>query len=146
MLAAPRPQAQVCKPVPRRRDACCVVVQTPKYGIIFHASLVGQAAPKFKGKIARVLAAKCSLSVRVDALGEQLDPHVGIEGRATVRARSPPCCMLHLHNASKCINCSALNTPQRKVTLHRTRNYAARLVAPTAFGRTPQLPCWAVRL
>ena len=67
-----------------------MVVQTPKYGIIFHASLVGQAAPKHKGKIARVLAAKCALSVRVDALGEQLDPHVGIEGRSTVRTRGSP--------------------------------------------------------
>jgi len=24
---------------------------TPKYGLIYHASLVGQAAPKFKGKV-----------------------------------------------------------------------------------------------
>ncbi len=51
---------------------------------------MGQAAPKHKGKIARVLAAKCALSVRVDALGEQLDPHVGIEGRSTVRTRGSP--------------------------------------------------------
>ena len=29
---------------------------TPKYGLIYHASLIGQAAPKNKGKIARVLA------------------------------------------------------------------------------------------
>jgi len=41
---------------------------TPKYGLIFHASLVGQAAPKFKGKIARTLAAKSALAVRYDAL------------------------------------------------------------------------------
>merc|ERR1712070_1123598 len=26
---------------------------TPKYGLIYHASLIGQAAPKFKGKISR---------------------------------------------------------------------------------------------
>lgn len=43
---------------------------TPKYGLIFHASLVGQAAPKLKGKIARVLAAKASLSARYDAFGD----------------------------------------------------------------------------
>ncbi len=43
---------------------------TSKYGIIYHASLVGQAPPKFKGKIARVLAAKSALSIRSDALGE----------------------------------------------------------------------------
>merc|ERR1712032_1707629 len=40
---------------------------TPKYGLIYHASFVGQAAPKNKGKISRVLAAKASLSARVDA-------------------------------------------------------------------------------
>ena len=45
---------------------------TPKYGLIYHASLVGQAAPKHKGKISRVLAAKASLSVRQDALGTDL--------------------------------------------------------------------------
>merc|ERR1712166_1664212 len=28
---------------------------TPKYGLIYHASLIGQAQPKFKGKISRVL-------------------------------------------------------------------------------------------
>ena len=30
--------------------------ETPKYGLIYHASLVGQAAQKHKGKISRVLA------------------------------------------------------------------------------------------
>jgi len=43
---------------------------TPKYGLIYHASLIGQAAPKNKGKISRVLAAKASLAIRVDALSE----------------------------------------------------------------------------
>lgn len=41
---------------------------TPKYGLIFHASLVGQASAKNKGKIARTLAAKSALSTRYDAL------------------------------------------------------------------------------
>jgi nucleolar protein 58 len=41
---------------------------TPKYGLIYHASLVGQANPKLKGKISRSLASKCALCVRVDAL------------------------------------------------------------------------------
>merc|ERR1711894_752327 len=31
---------------------------TPKYGLIYHASMVGQSNPKNKGKISRVLAAK----------------------------------------------------------------------------------------
>lgn len=43
---------------------------TPKYGLIFHSSLIGQASPKLKGKIARVLAAKSALAVRVDALSD----------------------------------------------------------------------------
>ncbi|CAK9875098.1 unnamed protein product [Sphagnum jensenii] len=61
--------------------------QTPKYGIIYHASLVGQAPPKFKGKIARALAPKSALSTRSDALGEYPEPIVGIEGWAKVEAR-----------------------------------------------------------
>lgn len=46
---------------------------TPKYGLIYHASLVGQATGKNKGKIARQLAAKAALGVRVDALTEYKD-------------------------------------------------------------------------
>merc|ERR1711990_1429514 len=60
---------------------------TPKYGLIYHASLIGQAAPKFKGKISRVLAAKCSLSIRVDALGETSQATIGIEDRVKVEER-----------------------------------------------------------
>mmetsp|Transcript_29665 Transcript_29665/g.89261 ORF Transcript_29665/g.89261 Transcript_29665/m.89261 type:complete len:521 (+) Transcript_29665:216-1778(+) len=60
---------------------------TPKYGLIYHASLIGQAPPKHKGKIARVLAAKCSLATRVDALGEDVDATLGLEARAKVEAR-----------------------------------------------------------
>merc|ERR1712066_289548 len=50
---------------------------TPKYGLIYHASLIGQAAPKNKGKISRVLAAKCALAIRVDALGESSEATIG---------------------------------------------------------------------
>jgi nucleolar protein 58 len=64
---------------------------TPKYGLIYHASLIGQAAPKHKGKISRVLAAKASLAIRVDALSdetlEHVDTTIGYEGRAKVEAR-----------------------------------------------------------
>ena len=61
--------------------------ETPKYGLIYHASLVGQAAPKNKGKISRVLAAKCALSIRVDALSEDTAATVGAEQRAIVENR-----------------------------------------------------------
>jgi nucleolar protein 58 len=43
---------------------------TPKYGIMYHSSLVGQATGKNKGKIARMLSAKVALGLRVDALGD----------------------------------------------------------------------------
>ena len=43
---------------------------TPKYGLIYHASLIGQATGKNKGKIARILAAKAAIGLRVDALAD----------------------------------------------------------------------------
>ncbi|KAH7159704.1 hypothetical protein B0J13DRAFT_111210 [Dactylonectria estremocensis] len=43
---------------------------TPKYGLIYHSSLIGQATGRNKGKIARMLSAKAALGLRVDALGE----------------------------------------------------------------------------
>ncbi|TVY60781.1 Nucleolar protein [Lachnellula suecica] len=43
---------------------------TPKYGLIYHASLVGQATGKNKGKISRMLAAKAAIGLRVDALSD----------------------------------------------------------------------------
>ena len=80
---------------------------TPKYGIIYHASLVGQAAPKNKGKISRSLAAKAALAVRVDALGEEVKPSIGIESRAKVSGigvwhNSSGTCMVVLVASSVC--------------------------------------------
>jgi len=43
---------------------------TPKYGLIYHASLVGQATGKNKGKIARMLATKTALGLRIDSLSD----------------------------------------------------------------------------
>lgn len=60
---------------------------TPKYGLIYHASLIGQAAPKIKGKISRVLAAKTALAIRVDALGECDGPTISLDNRVKVEAR-----------------------------------------------------------
>lgn len=57
---------------------------TPKYGLIYHASLVGQAAPKHKGKISRSLAAKAALAIRCDALGDGEDNTMGLENRLKV--------------------------------------------------------------
>ncbi|XP_072034843.1 nucleolar protein 58-like [Amphiura filiformis] len=60
---------------------------TPKYGLIYHASLVGSTNPKNKGKISRALAAKTALAVRVDALGEDDNLEIGLESRAKLEAR-----------------------------------------------------------
>ena len=74
---------------------------TPKYGLIYHASLIGQATGKNKGKIARMLATKAALGLRVDALsdwgtgGESAKPEpsdeekmaVGVNGRLLVERR-----------------------------------------------------------
>ena len=57
---------------------------TPKYGLIYHAQLVGQSGTKLKGKVSRMLAAKASLACRVDALGEETNTDLGIEHRAKV--------------------------------------------------------------
>lgn len=74
---------------------------TPKYGLIFHASLVGQATGKNKGKIARMLATKTALGLRVDALAdwsaegegkgdlvaEEEKSALGVEGRIKIERR-----------------------------------------------------------
>jgi nucleolar protein 58 len=60
---------------------------TPKYGLIYHASLVGQAGPKIKGKIARTVATKCALAIRCDALGDSETPEVGIMLRGKIESR-----------------------------------------------------------
>ncbi|RDB19541.1 Nucleolar protein 58 [Hypsizygus marmoreus] len=66
---------------------------TPKYGLIYHASLIGQAPPKLKGKMARMVATKAALSVRVDALtdsdgkSEPTAPSIGVENRAKLESR-----------------------------------------------------------
>ena len=43
---------------------------TPKYGLIYHASIVGQASGKNKGKIARMLASKTALGLRMDSMAD----------------------------------------------------------------------------
>eukprot|EP00835_Amoeboradix_gromovi_P001239 NODE_53_length_26956_cov_0.387348.p5 type:complete len:486 gc:universal NODE_53_length_26956_cov_0.387348:18784-20241(+) len=59
---------------------------TPKYGLLFHASLVGTAQAKNKGKIARLVATKCALGARLDALcDESVD--LGDDFRNTIENR-----------------------------------------------------------
>merc|ERR1712198_445500 len=62
---------------------------TPKYGLIYHAQIVGQSATALKGKVSRMLAAKASLACRVDALGEDAEAsaELGMEQRMKIEAR-----------------------------------------------------------
>lgn len=60
---------------------------TPKYGLIYHASMVGQAGAKTKGKISRMLAAKSSLAARYDVLGDDVSTEMGIQNRAKIESR-----------------------------------------------------------
>ncbi|XP_076647556.1 nop5 ribonucleoprotein [Halictus rubicundus] len=60
---------------------------TPKYGLIYHAQLVGQTSTKNKGKMSRMLAAKASLATRVDALGEDSNFDLGAEHKVKLEAR-----------------------------------------------------------
>jgi len=60
---------------------------TPKYGLIYNASLVGGAKNQFKGKISRTLANKCALCTRYDALGEDQDGALGIKNKTYLEQR-----------------------------------------------------------
>merc|ERR1712019_302630 len=62
---------------------------TPKYGLIYHASLVGQSSAKNKGKMSRMLAAKAALALRYDAFGDADEStcEVGINSRAKLEVR-----------------------------------------------------------
>lgn len=61
--------------------------ETPKYGLIYHSHLLGQAAAPFKGKLARMLAAKASLATRVDAFGEDSTVTLGAEHKVLLEKR-----------------------------------------------------------
>jgi len=62
---------------------------TPKYGLIYHAQLVGQTTTALKGKVSRMLAAKASLACRVDAFSDDTTSSIelGMEQRLKVEAR-----------------------------------------------------------
>ncbi|OBZ68848.1 Nucleolar protein 56 [Grifola frondosa] len=53
--------------VPRAKDEG----NTPKYGLIYHSSFIGRAGPKYKGRISRFLANKCSIASRIDCYSEK---------------------------------------------------------------------------
>ena len=60
---------------------------TPKYGLIYNASIVGQVKNQLKGKVSRTLANKCALCVRYDALGEDVEGNLGAKNKAYLDSR-----------------------------------------------------------
>merc|ERR1712008_422171 len=102
---------------------------TPKYGLIYHASIVGQSAPNLKGKISRVLAAKLSLSARVDALGDQTEPTLGKEFKEYVEKRLSTLEEGGMRSLTKGINKDRRyqqeKPPERRSTYKRTASEAA---------------------
>ena len=60
---------------------------TPKYGLIYNASIVGQVKNQLKGKVSRTLANKCALCVRFDALGEDVEGNLGAKNKAYLDSR-----------------------------------------------------------
>ncbi|XP_026283058.1 nucleolar protein 58 isoform X1 [Frankliniella occidentalis] len=60
---------------------------TPKYGLIYHSTLVGSASTANKGKLSRMLAAKASLCTRLDALGEDSTLELGAEHKVKLESR-----------------------------------------------------------
>jgi len=61
---------------------------TPKYGIIYHAQLLGQCGQKFKGKMARKLGCAAARCCRIDALGDETNSDEGLKLRANLEAES----------------------------------------------------------
>ena len=99
---------------------------TPKYGLIYHASLIGQAAPKNKGKISRVLAAKTALAIRVDAMGDNTGPTIAIENKIKVEAR-----IRQLEGGQKA---SMATNGSKQVNTVKYDPAAARALAPPKFN------------
>jgi len=101
--------------------------ETPKYGLIYHASLVGQTAPKNKGKISRLVAAKTALATRFDALavGEQHAQDVGEQGRIKIEERLKSLEGGHLHSISG----SGRGKPKKEAfNLKKTENNLKKFV------------------
>ncbi|KAI7834713.1 hypothetical protein BX661DRAFT_3455 [Kickxella alabastrina] len=98
---------------------------TPKYGLIYHASLVGQAGPKSKGKIARLTATKTSIAVRVDALGDSDSAEVGIDGRVKVENRLRQLEGRFAAKAARSDRASAPNATQKKFEKKDVSSYNA---------------------
>jgi len=100
---------------------------TPKYGVIFHASIVGQVQAKNKGKISRILANKASLGSRVDALGDETTSNIGAES------------LQKITKTLMAMEGKSLVPPTSKpTTIHeisRGKNFSSPVTNHTGFGR-----------
>ena len=56
---------KVCHPSATAPEVWPVLTQF-QYGLIYHSSFIGRAGPRFKGRISRFLANKCSIASRID--------------------------------------------------------------------------------
>ncbi|OAL36220.1 hypothetical protein AYO20_04378 [Fonsecaea nubica] len=103
---------------------------TPKYGLIYHASLIGQASGKNKGKMARVLAAKAALGLRVDALQEWGDDEVNIP-----------------EDEKAALGLSARANLERKLAAMEGKPLKPRgvAIAPNGTSTTPQPKKWEIK-
>ena len=60
---------------------------TPKYGLLYNASFIGRAQPKYKGRISRYVANKCSIASRIDCFSENVSDQFGKEMKEQVEER-----------------------------------------------------------
>ncbi|KAL1971258.1 hypothetical protein VTN77DRAFT_210 [Rasamsonia byssochlamydoides] len=105
---------------------------TPKYGLIYHASLIGQATGKNKGKMARILAAKASLGLRVDALAdwdedatEEEKAALGMEARYNLERKLAAMEGKPLKPRGVAIAPNGVTTQPKKFEISETRKYNA---------------------
>eukprot|EP00792_Barthelona_sp_PAP020_P005187 TRINITY_DN2543_c1_g2_i3.p1 TRINITY_DN2543_c1_g2~~TRINITY_DN2543_c1_g2_i3.p1 ORF type:complete len:564 (-),score=145.52 TRINITY_DN2543_c1_g2_i3:122-1813(-) len=61
--------------------------KTPKYGYLYHASIVSNASTKNKGKMSRAAACQVALAARYDAFGEETNSLVGIKAQERLQNR-----------------------------------------------------------
>jgi nucleolar protein 58 len=60
----------------------------PKYGLIFHASLINSTSIKIRGKISRITSGKIAISARIDALGEvKYGGAIGLQNKKKIENR-----------------------------------------------------------
>jgi len=60
---------------------------TPKYGLLYNSTFIGRAGLKFKGRISRYVANKCSIASRIDCFSESLTDKFGLQMRDQVEER-----------------------------------------------------------